>query len=148
MKALISPLENNRICQVVGNTKTFPVAEPLFFVTCPSACTTEWTFDGQSFHEPSAPPVNELTQTEQFEQIRQALQDKIDAKARSFGFSGGNALILFAGFSNPFQSLALQFASWEVAIWVEAGQYKEQVLNGTQPMVTVEQAVEMMPEYI
>lgn len=92
-----------------------------------------------------APPTVSLT--EQFEQVRAALQGAIDAKAREFGFSGGNALILYAGFANSFQTLAKQFAGWEVIVWVEAGQYKQQVLEGSSPMLTPAQAVAMMPGY-
>lgn len=96
--------------------------------------------------EEYAPPPTPTLQ-EQFEQVRAALQGAIDTKAREFGFSGGNALILYAGFANPFQTLAKQFAGWEVIVWVEAGQYKQQVLEGSSPMLTPEQAVAMMPGY-
>ena len=54
MKALISPQENNRICEVVANTKTFPVADPLHWVDCPSDCTTEWTYNGSDFIAPQS----------------------------------------------------------------------------------------------
>jgi hypothetical protein len=48
MQALISPNENNRIAQVEPDNQTFPVAEPLFWTTCPDDCTTQWTYvDGQ-----------------------------------------------------------------------------------------------------
>jgi hypothetical protein len=54
MKALISPQENNRICQV--EAQDFPVADPLFWADCPDNCTTEWTYvDGQFI--PPAPSV-------------------------------------------------------------------------------------------
>lgn len=85
---------------------------------------------------------------EQFETVRLALQQAIDVKAREFGFSGGNALILYAGFINPFQLLAQQFAAWEVSVWVEANEYKAQVIAGISPMLSPQQAVEMMPEYL
>lgn len=51
MLALISPLDNNRICQV--EPQDFPVAEPLFWESCPDECTTEWTYVDGVF----APPV-------------------------------------------------------------------------------------------
>jgi hypothetical protein len=54
MLALISPNENNRICQVQDTD--FPIAEPLFWETCPEDCTTEWTYVDGVF-EPPAPPA-------------------------------------------------------------------------------------------
>jgi hypothetical protein len=55
MKALISPNENNRICQV--EAQDFPVAEPLFWADCPDDCTTAWTYNGTTFEPPAPPPV-------------------------------------------------------------------------------------------
>lgn len=55
MKALISPLENNRICQIEPDDATFPVAEPLFWTTCPNDCTTEWTYAEGMFIPPATP---------------------------------------------------------------------------------------------
>ena len=53
MKALISPNENNRVCQV--EAQDFPVAEPLYWVDCPDTITTEWTYDGTTFVAPVIP---------------------------------------------------------------------------------------------
>ena len=83
-----------------------------------------------------------------FEQVRQSLQYAIDLKARDLGFSSGNALILYAGFANAFQTLAQQFASWEVSVWVEAEAYKQDFIAGSKPMLTTDEAVAMMPDYI
>ena len=55
MKALISPFENNRICQI--ETKDFAVAEPLFWVNCSSEITTEWTYVENTFVPPVIPPI-------------------------------------------------------------------------------------------
>lgn len=143
MKALIALEQNNRIIQVATNR--FDVAPPWYWVDCPNGVTPNWTYSGQVFTPPPAPLQPSLA--EQFEQVRFALQASIDDKAKTFGFSGGNALILYAGFTNPFQTLATQFANWEVSVWVEAGQYKDQVIAGTSPMVTPSEAVAMMPEY-
>lgn len=82
------------------------------------------------------------------EAVRQALQVAIDAKARELGFSGGNALMLYVGFTNAFQATAQVFATWEVSVWVEAGEYKDQVIAGTAPMLSPEEAVAMMPELV
>ena len=87
------------------------------------------------------------TLAELAENVRVALQTAIDDKAKSFGFSGGNALMLYAGFANPFQSLAQVFATWESTVWVEAEAYKAEVIAGTKPMLTGAEAVAMMPTY-
>lgn len=81
------------------------------------------------------------------EAVRLALQNAIDIKAKGFGFSGGNALMLYAGFSNPFHDLAIVFATWEASVWVEADEYKAQVIAGEQPMLSPAEAVAMIPTY-
>lgn len=91
---------------------------------------------------PPAPSINE-----QIVAVRNALQTAIDAKAQALGFSGGNALILYVGFDNPFQSLAQVFAPWEASVWAEADTYKTEVLAGTKPMLNGAAAVALMPEY-
>lgn len=53
MFALISPNENNRICQVTATE--FPVAEPLFWAECPADCTTQWTYVDGQFLPPVVP---------------------------------------------------------------------------------------------
>ena len=88
------------------------------------------------------PTLEDLT-----ENVRVALQAEIDAKAKSFGFSGGNALMLYAGFLNPFQPLAQVFATWESSVWVEADAYKHDVIAGTKPMLSPSEAVALMPSY-
>jgi hypothetical protein len=81
------------------------------------------------------------------ESVRLALQSAIDDKAKSFGFSGGNALMLYAGFLNPFQPLAQVFATWEASVWVEADAYKADVIAGLKPMLSGAEAVALMPVY-
>lgn len=142
MKALISPQENNRICAVVSTE--FQVASPLHWVDCPAQVTTEWAYDGEGF---SVPAAAQPSLTEQFELVRHALQAAIDTKAQELGFSSGNALMLYVGFTNPFQSLAQQFAPWEASVWSGAETYKQEVIAGISPMLTPMQAVGMMPEY-
>jgi hypothetical protein len=81
------------------------------------------------------------------EAVRLALQSAIDDKAKSFGFSGGNALMLYAGFLNPFQPLAQVFATWEASVWIEADAYKQEVIAGNKPMLSGDEAVALMPVY-
>lgn len=87
-------------------------------------------------------PIEQLT-----ENVRAALQLTIDNKAKSYGFSGGNALMLYAGFTNQFQPLAQTFATWEASVWHEAELYKGEVIAGKKPMLTPEEAVALIPEY-
>lgn len=87
-------------------------------------------------------PIQQLS-----EAVRLALQSSIDDKAKAFGFSGGNALMLYAGFTNPFQSLAQVFATWEASVWVEADAYKQEVIAGNKPMLSGAEAVALMPVY-
>ena len=49
-KALINPLENNRIVQV--ENKTFEVAEPLFWIDCNDDVTTNNFYDGAKINAP------------------------------------------------------------------------------------------------
>lgn len=104
-----------------------------------------WVSEGNT---PEPADVYELTLAEQAEAVRVALQAAIDEKARTFGFiSGGNALMLYAGFVNPFQPLAQTFATWEASVWYEAELYKAEVFAGTKPMLTPTEAVALMPIY-
>jgi hypothetical protein len=88
------------------------------------------------------PTLEELT-----ESIRVTLQNAIDERAKAYGFSGGNSLMLYAGFTNFFQPLAQTFATWEASVWVEAEAYKADVLAGLKPMLSPSEAVALMPEY-
>jgi hypothetical protein len=93
-------------------------------------------------YQAPAPTLEELT-----EAIRAALQSAIDERAKAYGFSGGNSLMLYAGFTNFFQPLAQTFATWEASVWVEAEMYKADVLAELKPMLSPEEAVAMMPAY-
>lgn len=54
MKALISPIENNRVVQVEVEENIFPIAEPLYWIDCPDDCTTDWTYVYGIFYPPVA----------------------------------------------------------------------------------------------
>lgn len=69
MKALISPNEKvtdfegnvgERVAQVEPDNKTFPVADPLFWVDCSYECVADqwWYYQGtcQVIPQPPAPP--------------------------------------------------------------------------------------------
>lgn len=92
------------------------------------------------------PTAEELMQIA-VNEVKNALQAVIDEKATSLGFSSGNALMLYAGFTNAFQPVAKVFAQWEASVWVAADAYKDEVIAGTKPMLDGAAAVAMMPEY-
>lgn len=71
MKALISPQENNRICEVAETD--FPIALPLFWVDCPSDCTAEWIYVDGRFIEPIIPQPGVPTAEENKQQASQLL---------------------------------------------------------------------------
>lgn len=55
MKALISPDESGRVVQI--ENKTFPVAEPLFWIDCPVGVTPEFRFADGEFIPPDQPEI-------------------------------------------------------------------------------------------
>lgn len=79
--------------------------------------------------------------------VRSALQAAIDKRAKDMGFSGGNALMLYAGFDNIYKDTAQTFGKWEAQVWSDANAYKVEVLAGNKPMIAPDVAVSMMPDY-
>jgi hypothetical protein len=138
-KALIL---NNEVVDV--QEQVFPVSSPLEWMDAPNTVEVGWKVNNGSLQAPVIPTP---TFEELVEKIRLALQEAIDTRARAYGFSGGNALMLYAGFTNPFQPLAQQFATWEASVWYEAEAYKSEVIAGNQPFLSATEAVAMMPPY-
>ena len=124
-----------------------PVTEELFFQTINETDGIWALVDGEIIKQPLPEPSQEEALAQAVESVRAALQSTIDEKAKSFGFSSGNALMLYAGFENPFKPLASTFAVWEATVWVEAEAYKAEVLAGTKPLLSAEEAVLLMPVY-
>lgn len=80
MKALISPNENYRVCQI--EEEEFPVAEPLFWVECPQDITTEWSYNAGDFLLPPAPAVEEPAPVlSPIEKLKQFVADNPDVAA-------------------------------------------------------------------
>ena len=80
--------------------------------------------------------------------VKRALQAHIDSVAVGLGFSGGNAVMLYAGFANAFQSLAQAFGAWEAGIWVLANEHMALVKAGKKAMPTLTEAVGMIPAFV
>ena len=73
MKALISPAENNRICQIEDDANIFEVAEPLYWFDCPVDCWYDWTFSNGQFYPPAPETINLIPSTVSMRQARLAL---------------------------------------------------------------------------
>lgn len=124
-----------------SNNKVHEIDEGYEYLL-PSGCVEITEEEANEINKPPQKTVQELT-----ELVRLSLQSAIDERARSYGFSGGNALMLYAGFANYFQPLAQQFATWEASVWVEAEAYKADVIAGLKPMLSPIEAVALMPVY-
>ncbi len=104
--------------------------------------TCDWVLDKTKQAELAA-----QAEQQSVDAVKHALQAHIDSVAVGLGFSGGNAVMLYAGFANAFQPLAQAFGAWEADIWVAANKYMAQVKAGEAPMLTPEQAVERIPAF-
>ena len=104
--------------------------------------TCDWVLDKNKQAE-----LDKQAEQQSVYAVKHALQAHIDSVAVGLGFSGGNAVMLYAGFANAFQSLAQAFGAWEAGIWVQANQYMAQVKSGDAPMLTPAQAVERVPSF-
>lgn len=72
MYALIQKSDNN-ILRVAKEGVTLSEEKPFYWVECPDACNTTWTFDGTTFTEPVLP-----------EPTPEQLQEQINNDARAF----------------------------------------------------------------
>ena len=80
--------------------------------------------------------------------VKHALQAHIDSVAVGLGFSGGNSVMLYTGFNNPFRALAEAFGAWEAGIWVLANEHMALVKAGKKAMPTLTEAVGMIPAFV
>lgn len=80
--------------------------------------------------------------------VKHALQTHIDGVATGLGFSGGNAVMLYAGFANAFQPLAQAFGAWEAGVWVLANEQMSLVKAGKKAMPSLTEVVGMIPAFV
>ena len=107
--------------------------------------STAYDWDGEKWVLNKSKQAELDAQAEQqaVDAVKHALQAHIDSVAIGLGFSGGNSVMLYAGFANAFQPLAQSFGAWEADIWAQVNQYK----SGDAPMLTPAQAVERVPSF-
>jgi hypothetical protein len=142
MKALISPNENNRICQV--EAQDFPVADPLFWADCPDDCTTAWVYVDGSFVEPSAPPAP--TPQEQFAAIQAQIQTRLDTFAQTRGYDGILSATTYATSTvERFAKDGQYCVEARDLTWAAAVQIQSDVEEGKRPMPTYEEVEAELP---
>ena len=128
----------------------YKIADDGASVSVAPSATHDWDVKTKQWVLNKTKQAELIVQAEQqaVEAVKHALQAHIDAVAVGLGFSGGNAVMLYAGFANAFQSLAQAFGAWEADIWAQANQYMAQVKSGDAPMLTPAQAVERVPPFV
>lgn len=132
-----------------NHTQLLKIVDGVFAIT-PISPSSDYVWDDATsavLDSTLATSNSAAAQIAAFLSVREALQAAIDVKAESFGFSGGNSLMLYAGFDSPFKTLAVEFAVWESQTWTEAGIYRDEVISGTKPMLSPDAAVVLMPVF-
>lgn len=92
-------------------------------------------------------------QNEAVEAVRSALQAAIDLRFAQVQQDVGTAFdtedrfLRYCGYPNAFREAAERYGAWTADVWDKANKYKAQVLAGQVPMLSPQQAVEMMPAY-
>lgn len=114
-------------------------------------------WDGQEELPDNHPELNPApTQSEQFKAIERAFDKHIDdvAAARGYGRNGtspvapSEACKGFAGYPNPRQAEAIKFGQWSADCCSRMIQGQADVIAGTRPMPTPEQAIAELPKFI
>ena len=92
-------------------------------------------------------------QNEAVEAVWSALQAAIDVRFAQVQQKVGTAFdtedrfLRYCGYPNAFREAAERYGAWTADVWDKANKYKAQVLAGQAPMLSPQQAVEMMPAY-
>lgn len=78
--------------------------------------------------------------------LTNALQEKMDATARSFNYDSLATAITYRGDPNPkFAAEAEAFFQWRSAVWTTAYAVLDDVKAGKRPFPTIDEAISMMP---
>ncbi|CAB4152235.1 hypothetical protein UFOVP607_2 [uncultured Caudovirales phage] len=84
-----------------------------------------------------------------FEQGRATVQKMLDEIAvNTYGFSSGNALLIYAGFPNVDKDNALHFAAYEASCWDAAKAVNAQVMAGERSIPTATELLAAMPVFV
>jgi hypothetical protein len=88
------------------------------------------------------------TQTQQFKEIEHAFELYMDSVAQNKTYDDRKSCMLYAGYTNPFQTEATAFAQWVASVWVLAVQQQAEVIAGKRAMPTPAQAVSEIPDMV
>lgn len=90
----------------------------------------------------------EKTQAEIIAEYESALDRHLDSVARVHRFKDRHSLALRAGYTSPYQPLGTAFANWMDGCNYQAYQRLQRVIAGTEPMPTIEEFINDLPEFI
>lgn len=77
-----------------------------------------------------------------------AISNFLNNKAIELRYDNIMSARSYAGYENAFQEEALKLSKWASSCWVKAGEIEAEVMSGAISMPSIEEVVEMMPEYI
>lgn len=104
-----------------------------------------WKKVGAGFFPP-APPT--LAQEEIIAQYEKALDAHLDSVAKIYRYDSRFTFALRAGYSGPYQAEAIAFAQWMDDCNVHAFARMSRVLEGAEPMPTIEALIADLPVFI
>lgn len=87
-----------------------------------------------------------VSQEQQLEAFRAAIQSHIDETARSRSYDSGNSLASYVASTNEtWAAEAGAFVAWRDAVWVYAYAELDKVTSGQRPVPTVEDFIAELP---
>ena len=141
MKALISPNENNRICEIAEND--FPIAPPLFWVDCPDDATTEWVYENGTVN---APVVQPETPEQTVARLESALDRHLDSVANSYRYESIRTMVSYENDPNPqFHNEGQAAKRWRSAVYAYGIQVITDVQNGQREIPTEQELIAELP---
>jgi len=142
MYALIQK-SDNKILKIGTEGPVLASEKPFYWVSCPDNCNTQWTFDGETF----TPPEPVVPTPEQvIEQYTAAIQDRLDAFAKTRNYDGILSACTYA--SSPTEKFATEgqyCVEQRDATWLAAYAILDDVNAGNRPMPTLEELFNELP---
>jgi hypothetical protein len=103
--------------------------------------------DGKLVIVPAPIPDSAQLQVQARANMKIVIQAFVDAPAVALGFSGGDSLMLYAGFKNDFQALAQKFGQWEAKTWVYAEGVEADFKAGKRAVPSADELIAELPKF-